>query len=295
MSNESGLPKFDVGLSAKVELNAEVPAQSIGRLLDALTDILRPFSEARGLRGDQIRLQREDVAIEIAKKARQRLAIEKAAFNPVPNKILIPLIEKGSLEDIDNEYMINMWANLLASAATDKHVEPRYISLLSELSGNQVSFLRNIAASGIHLVDAPYISFSEYNNIVLNNVAIQLSNIFREMQGGKESFSEAYERIDTLFRYPGRTGYLIVSKNNEEISKVGTDIFSDCDESNSADILESLGLLRLHNMSTGPTRSLDGLGFSGYYVELTRLGRKLIEFCDVDLINEMKRLPKISE
>jgi hypothetical protein len=63
---------FDVGLGAKAEIKAEikteVPSEASGRFLEAITDIFRPFSEARGLRADQIRLQREDVLIEIAKK-----------------------------------------------------------------------------------------------------------------------------------------------------------------------------------------------------------------------------------
>jgi hypothetical protein len=56
-------------------LGGKVPSRALGRLtdsasrgLDALVDLIKPFSEARGLRGDQIRLQREDVLIEIAKK-----------------------------------------------------------------------------------------------------------------------------------------------------------------------------------------------------------------------------------
>ena len=51
----------DIGLSAKASLEAkvstEIPAQSSGRLLDAITDIFRPYSERRGLKADQIRLQ----------------------------------------------------------------------------------------------------------------------------------------------------------------------------------------------------------------------------------------------
>jgi hypothetical protein len=54
------------------------------------------------LKADQIRLQREDVLIEIAKKAKERLAIEKQPIKPIPNKILVPLLEAASNEDIDD-------------------------------------------------------------------------------------------------------------------------------------------------------------------------------------------------
>ncbi|HKF96322.1 MAG TPA: hypothetical protein VKB96_17365 [Gammaproteobacteria bacterium] len=75
---------IDVGAKdeAKFEVKAEVPATSAGRFVDAVTDVFRPFSERRGLRADQIRLQREDVLIEIAKKARQRLELEQQPITP---------------------------------------------------------------------------------------------------------------------------------------------------------------------------------------------------------------------
>ncbi|HEX8662463.1 MAG TPA: hypothetical protein VF744_00365 [Beijerinckiaceae bacterium] len=101
---------------AKLEIKAEVPTTTVGRFVDAVTDVFRPFSERRGLRGDQIRLQREDVLIEIAKKAKQRLEIENKPLNPVPNKFLVPFMEKASLGD-PTDTICEMWANLLASAA----------------------------------------------------------------------------------------------------------------------------------------------------------------------------------
>jgi hypothetical protein len=58
----------------KAEIRTEVSKESASRLVDALTDAIRPFTEARGLRADQIRLQREDVLIEIAKKGSRAAA-----------------------------------------------------------------------------------------------------------------------------------------------------------------------------------------------------------------------------
>lgn len=77
MRKKSGPPvKVDVGFGAKASVEAkistEIPRESSGRLVDTLTDIIRPFSERRGLKADQIRLQREQVAIEIARFARKK-------------------------------------------------------------------------------------------------------------------------------------------------------------------------------------------------------------------------------
>ncbi|MBM2710591.1 hypothetical protein JQK88_04935 [Mesorhizobium caraganae] len=139
---------IDVGVGAKAEIKAEIPPQSSGRLLDALTDIIRPISEARGLRADQIRLQREDVLIEIARRARQRLDIEGGQFNPIPNKVLVPALEKASLESSDDTEMMERWAELIASAAKGAGISPHLINVLSELSSNQADLLERIFWTG---------------------------------------------------------------------------------------------------------------------------------------------------
>jgi hypothetical protein len=140
---------LDLGLSARASLEAkvstEIPAQSTGRLVDAITDWFRPFTERRGLRADLIRLQREDVLIEIAKKAYRRLEIENAVPSPVPTKFLIPFLEKASLEDKDG-FLIDRWADLLASSAMHPDsAHPRFVQILSELGGAEAKLLRDIA------------------------------------------------------------------------------------------------------------------------------------------------------
>ena len=139
----------DIGLSAKASLEAkvstEIPAQSTGRLLDALTDIIRPFSERRGLKADQIRLQREEVAIEIARRAHHRLEIENQLINPLPNKFLVPFLEKASLEELDS-VLVDRWADLLASCSADPaSAHPIFVKILSEMTGNDAFLLSEIA------------------------------------------------------------------------------------------------------------------------------------------------------
>lgn len=135
----------NVDIGAKAELRAEIPAISSGRLIDALTDIIRPFSESRGLRADQIRLQREDVLIAVAKKARERLALENIPVQPVMNKTLVPLLENASLEDPADEDMIERWANLLASEVSDPGPNRRWcIKILSEIDSEEANILDEI-------------------------------------------------------------------------------------------------------------------------------------------------------
>lgn len=138
-------PKVDVsvGLGAKVnfEVKTEIPKEVTGRLVDTLTDIIRPFSESRGLRADQIRLQREDIAISIARKALERKRLENIEMLQVPNKLLIPILEKGSLEEEDSPF-IDWWANLLVTAGeANSKVRPYFTELISYLGPSEAKVL----------------------------------------------------------------------------------------------------------------------------------------------------------
>jgi hypothetical protein len=128
-------------------VNINVPSQPVGRLIDVVAGVLSPFAEKGRLRADQIRLQREDVLIEIAKKAKERLAVETTPIKPIPNKILVPLLEAASNEDIDDTYMVDMWARLLASATKESKTEPRYIGILKELRKQQAEALFTLATN----------------------------------------------------------------------------------------------------------------------------------------------------
>jgi hypothetical protein len=108
-----------IGLRANLEVKAEIPKEETGRLVAALTDIIRPFAERRGLKADQIRLQREDVLLEVVKKARLRAELEQIELHPIPTKMLVPFLERASLEDFDNTEMQARWAALLLSASNN--------------------------------------------------------------------------------------------------------------------------------------------------------------------------------
>jgi hypothetical protein len=132
-----------------MNIKAEVPSKSVGRLLDAVTDAIRPFTERQGLRADQIRLQREDVLIKIAAKARERLKIEEG-IKPIPNKFLVPFMERASLEEEDS-ILIDWWANLLRSAAQDETTRnPIFIDILGKMTPRDAIFLERVWAGSTH-------------------------------------------------------------------------------------------------------------------------------------------------
>jgi hypothetical protein len=284
----------DIGLGAKASFQAqvstEIPAQSTGRLLDAFTDMIRPFSERRGLKADQIRLQREEVLIEIARKARRRLEIENQEINPLPNKFLVPLLEKASLEEVDS-VMIDRWADLLASSSFDpSSAHPRYVQILSELSADEAQLLRRIALNNIEPI--------------LTNIKIEQSSmVFRpetlinmlkhlKIQNSKETarrVANIYQK--SLLSVLTRPGISLVSirmealqGDNEIVSLFNNKNLKDAPGATAKgrilEILCSLYLLKRYDIDFDDKRFIS---ITVSYVCLTALGVEFIIKCDRDV------------
>lgn len=131
--------------SGKFQIRTEIPSESSGRTLDAITDLIRPISEPFGWFGDKIALSRQKTLLEIAKKTQERLNLTDKEVRPIPRKFLLPLIEKASLEDISDTKLIDMWANLIATAATDDvEMLGQYVTILSETTSSQARLMEAI-------------------------------------------------------------------------------------------------------------------------------------------------------
>jgi hypothetical protein len=136
--------KVELGAKASLGIKGEIPTESMGRLVNALTDAIRPWTEARGLKADQIRLQREDVALEIVQKARKRLSLEQIEAKPISSKLLIPFLEKASLEGKD-ETLRDAWASLLVSATrTEKARHLTFVDILGRISSEELKSLERV-------------------------------------------------------------------------------------------------------------------------------------------------------
>jgi hypothetical protein len=118
-------------------LGASVPFTAIlKRMLGPAAD------EVAQMCRDQIRLYRYGRQLSCLQKA-EKMAME-AGFqpNPVPPKILFPLLEGASYEE--NEDMHTMWAGLLANAANPSwpdRVRPGYIALLRQMAPDEAALL----------------------------------------------------------------------------------------------------------------------------------------------------------
>ncbi len=235
--------KVEVSAKANLEVKTEVPPAATGRFVDAITDLIRPWSEMRGLKADLIRLHREEVGFEIARRAAARIAVEGSPTSPVPLKVLVPLLEKGSQEEASDDFMIDMWANLLVSAATSKQVLPRYVGIIGELDGHQARLLHHIVfekPKGDHLQ-----FFAQYDIVKLLNQ--ELDN-----QPSPEGLGE---KIAATFRQRGASlAGCHISTSAPDGSWEWT--MEDCPEGRSPmdvetdmEVLVSLGLLQRVNIT----------------------------------------------
>lgn len=193
-------------------MTVPVSKESVDRLLNTLTDIIRPFSEARGLKADQIRLQREDVLIQIAQKALSRANIEGVDLKPIPNKALVPFLEKASLEDLDLD-MQDRWANLLLSASKHYHAQQlTFIDILSRLSSEELMLLEDICLSFDGFPDLSYPGgHMETNRMILlrSSDQLKLDEIVTDSSRTAAIFKSFVDNVGSKMQY-GRLLYATI-------------------------------------------------------------------------------------
>lgn len=266
---------------AKLDVRATVPKASVGRFVDAFTDLFRPFSESQGLKADQIRLQREDVAIAIARKARERIALEEEPLHPVPNKVLIPLIEAASLEDIEDDSLMDMWANLLASAATGDGVEPRLVGILKELRKPQAELLERIALNMCDQAETERKAAVGLANSSLDLTTAYVDEALRSSFNAmieEPTVDQIYDLVLGKIDVPGCYIDDVILDVEEDSWSLGLD--GDRADHNQlyihVEILASLGLCRSTHI-TFETKF--GHRLTVIYYSLTELGIRLLQAC----------------
>ncbi|TQF40277.1 hypothetical protein UNPF46_10965 [Bradyrhizobium sp. UNPF46] len=136
----AAIAKYEV----RKNITEVVPPDVTRAKAGAWLTLISPITQWAGLKGDQLahkrdllRLQQEESLYEIAKRAREKIASSNFVPQAVPNKFLVPFLEKASLEEPGNE-LIELWSSLLASAATE--YDPHYIhfaNLISQMSARQ--------------------------------------------------------------------------------------------------------------------------------------------------------------
>jgi hypothetical protein len=303
--NDDPKLKVDVGLKASASLEArvstEIPAQSTGRFLDAITDIFRPFSERRGLKADQIRLQREEVLIEIARKAQERLAIEEQPPSPLPNKFLIPFLEKASLEEEGN-VMIERWADLLASCSIEpSQAHPRFVQILSEMTADDARLLHLIALNNFDEVHAPDAAFTDgpitYQPKFIYRQLLDLLTKQRRTKNINRFLDKLYGQIAEVFVNPGIAVIDVAVSFENKFWSFKLDLLPHMHisrvlsrEHRALSVLYSLHLLQEHYVEI----THNALDIQVWYVSTTDLGVEFMRKCDFELDHRLRASARAS-
>lgn len=124
---------------------------------------------------DQVRLYRYEKQLKCVRKA-EKMA-EAAGFTPqpVPPKILFPLLEGVSLEE--NEDLHTMWAALLANASSQdptNDVRAGYINVLRQMSPDEAAILNWIFDDGTERLKNDPENVPAYSLRRLEEVYVQL-------------------------------------------------------------------------------------------------------------------------
>jgi hypothetical protein len=243
------------------------------------------------LKRDQLRLQREDILAEIISRARERIGSLENVDKPIPNKFIVPFLEHASLEGQDSS-LIDMWANLLASAAQNfSSYHSHFVSIISQLSAKQGEILKSIIGT-----ESAYECEVAKDNIITH---FQGRHIRQSIE---QTASELTEQTDKAFftaieRLFDRAGVEVVGISVENIETRAFfsitpeyQVYADDDEVDYS-ILEAVGLIRRVDTEFF---DVENWAISVVYYHLTDLGFHFSLACGLVRPDEEPFPPPIS-
>ncbi len=268
----------------KHSTTAIVPPDVTRAKAGAWLDLISPVTEWAGLRGDQLRHKRELLRIQqdetlnrIARLAKRRLDEIDGTINPVPNKFLVPFLERASLEE-ENSELCQRWADLLVNAATEYNPSMiRFSVVLSEIGAGEVKLLNRIVRKPRgdrelnHIEDVPHMFLSG----VLNKF------IDRHIEPQKTE-TKLHREILKYYEYPG-TVWPFLGVNDWDFSNRK---WSDNDEAIASNLV-SVGVLHLLDGLEGENGSF---GWYGRVYALTSFGLRFLLACDMSIKQDLTRI-----
>jgi hypothetical protein len=260
----------------------------------AWLDLISPITEWAGLKGDalkyhrqQLRIQREDTLLRLGERLRRKI-VGLEVVEPVAPKILVPALEKASLEDPSDETMIERWANLLASATERVPVQPRFVGILSELAGSQAECLETLAFEYCDRFEHPYLQFADSSfDFSEINATSMVENFVENGLDENLSLGDILNAIAKLFEAPGVAFGVIFADNGVDVKDVdGTTVGKEADLA----ILESLGLIREDVLTIECEHKRNLAKLQIHYHHLTDLGVAFCEVCSRPRILELQAI-----
>jgi hypothetical protein len=261
-----------VGAKASLELKGEIPKESLGRTLDSLVDLIRPFTEARGLKADNIRLQRTEVAYKIAKMTREAAELENVALIPPPTKFFVPFLEKASLEDRDEE-LHSRWSTLLLSAST--HYDARhltFIDVMSRLSSDEIKLLEEVCLSNPQILETFY---PDGHTVVNQHITTEFCGLVRKQLPPVTTQDLRRVFDNYVGKHPLAYGRVMFAK----IYNAGYVLFATDYGVPRSQKHRSLEILEHEKLIGFRTSESVGTGVTVGYFDLTPLGIAFVEAC----------------
>lgn len=257
----------------------------------SVCDLFSPLTELAGAIGDHIRVYRTLSVLKTLKRAKQIAQEENLTLETPPLKFLVPFLENASLEDENDDLLIELWAKLLVSSSSNFHGEYNlFIRILNELSPDEAKAFKYIANSHIHDNYSGYGTHmedvsSDWSDSFAYN---KIKNLLSEEYGTKDykeiDYSDFEQRLKSRYQPPGVYIYfLLVSSGNKEQNAHDYWIYDTprCDFDDmfgpvNISMLISLGLIR--NFES-PDYWFDDLSIIVQAYMLTPLGASFYDAC----------------
>lgn len=269
-------------------MTIDVKLEGTKEISNALVEIFSPVTNLLGTLGDRVRIYRELSLLRSLKRAREIAAEEGLTLKEPPLKFLVPYLEDCSLESPDNKDLIEMWAKLLASSATDFKPEHNlFIRILREMTASEAKLLEYIASPESHplyiehwhLEDSwsswhdPYVYIKLRDCIAALPEALNDASNFQQLE---KSFRESAEEPGTIIYFfdvgKGQQGvYPIDGVHTSPRGRIDDDF-----DRASIAILKSLGLIGDY---VSPEFWFDDFVFEARAYYLTELGAHFVAAC----------------
>ncbi|WP_143325595.1 Abi-alpha family protein [Caballeronia sordidicola] len=132
-------------------------AKAAGKVIDGAREMGRfiaryvhgPLAQGVGIFEDKLAYSRWERQVRLMQRAEQFLAEQglKVPPNGIPLKFAVPLLQAATLEDDD--YLQDLWARLLVNAAVNPDIASKraFISILENMSGQDVQILLTLCAA----------------------------------------------------------------------------------------------------------------------------------------------------
>jgi len=189
-----------MGDDAKSPLSIEIKDETVRTVVDAVLDVLSAPREMLAWLGDSIRVHRARSALKCFMRTKEIAEQAGLSLQAPPVKFISQYIEYASLEEEDDDTLIEWWARILVNAAStydDKHVF--FTNVLRQVSAVELEILEIVVRNGRRNYRIALASDAEFRHeFEFNEEELKLTD-----QLNDQSASAAIDSVIDVFEIPG--------------------------------------------------------------------------------------------